>query len=74
MLEDPDNIIEGYDPSNPVHNPAGYIAAMQEVEKDIKAERLSKLKDKPGDFAKLGCVYWLIIIALCFFIGYLLTL
>ena len=78
MIEDPENIIEGYDPSNPVHNPAAYITALQEAERDVRFEankqREARIKDRPGDFAKLGCVYWILIILSCLFLSYLFTL
>lgn len=68
----------GYNPSNPVHNPAGYLAAVQEVERDVRKESIKamreRLKDRPGYFAKLHIIYWIIIVALCFFVGYLLAL
>lgn len=68
----------GYDPTNPVHNPAGYMRALQEAESEIKAEAFKALKervsDRPGYFAKLHLINWIIIISLCFFVGYLFTL
>lgn len=78
MIKDPDDIINGYDPTNPVHNPAGYVRALHEAERDIRNESIKamreRLKDRPGYFAKLHLIYWIIIIGLCFFVGYLFTL
>jgi hypothetical protein len=76
--EDPIEYEEGYDPYNEVHNPALYVWSRQEVMRKVENARVTamkaRLKDKPGEFAKLGCVYWILIIALCFFVGYLLAL
>lgn len=77
--EDPEiEYEEGYDPYNPVHNPALYMWAKQEVSKDIEKARIEamrkRLADKPGEFAGHGCIFWILIIALCFFVGYLFTL
>lgn len=77
--EDPEiEYEEGYDPYNPVHNPAAYVKAVQEVERDVRNESIKamrkRLKDKPGYFAKLHILYWLLIIGLCIFISYVFTL
>ena len=74
---DDDCIFDKYDPSNPVHNPAGYMKAKHEVLRDIERAafeaRKIKLADRPGQFAKVGYISWLVIVAMCMFVGWLLA-
>jgi hypothetical protein len=60
-------------------SPVEYANLMRATEADVtkatfEAEAKRRFShESPGVFAGLGCGYWILIIAMCFFFGYLLT-
>ena len=54
-MKDEDGIIPDseYDPTNPVHNPAAYMQALQDVDKDIN-ERVEQIRrNRANEYSKV---------------------